>query len=186
MGSEGTVEEVARLIAAAQRVLFITGAGISADSGLPTYRGVGGLYNNTETEEGFPIEVALSGSMLDARPDVAWKYILQIERACRNGKPNRGHDVIAALAKDRHVCVLTQNVDGFHRAAGSPNVIDIHGDVHALYCTRCDWEAVVENYAHIQELPPMCPDCGALILISSAITSRVHHSLSLRSTAATR
>ncbi len=159
------VAEVAALLGAASRILFITGAGISADSGLPTYRGVGGLYNDTDTEDGVPIEVALSGQMFARRPELTWRHIAQIERACRGHLPNPGHEVIARVESlpDKHVCVLTQNVDGFHRAAGSQNVIDIHGDVHDLYCPACEWEAVVTDYAHLDVLPPRCPTCTAVI-----------------------
>ena len=75
------IDQAARYLHEARSVLFITGAGISADSGLPTYRGIGGLYEETDTDEGIPIEVALSGSMFQARPELTWKYIAQIELA---------------------------------------------------------------------------------------------------------
>jgi NAD-dependent deacetylase len=159
------IREVAALLGAAHRILFITGAGISADSGLPTYRGVGGLYNDADAEEGIPIEVALSGQMFSRRPELTWKHIAQIEAACRGHTFNAGHAAIATLESmpGKEVCVLTQNVDGFHRTAGSRNVIDIHGDVHDLYCPQCDWAAVVEDYTHLSVLPPPCPACAAVI-----------------------
>ncbi|MCX4242382.1 SIR2 family NAD-dependent protein deacylase [Paraliomyxa miuraensis] len=157
------MERFARWVDQAERILFITGAGISADSGLPTYRGVGGLYDGAGTEDGMPIEVALSGPMMHKRPEVCWKYIHQVERACRDAAPNRAHEVIAALQRRREgVVVLTQNVDGFHRAAGSEDVIEIHGNVHELHCTRCAWEQVVPDYAGLT-IPPRCPSCDALV-----------------------
>src|SRR5512134_814058 len=114
------IEEVAAILRAAPRVLFITGAGISADSGLPTYRGIGGLYEERVTDEGMPIEALLSGDMFRARPEVTWKYLHQIELACRGAEPNRGHEVLAQLEERLERCVVfTQNVDGLHRAAGS-------------------------------------------------------------------
>jgi len=67
---------VADKIRRSQRVAFFTGAGISAESGLPTYRGVGGLYNDIVVEEGLPIETVLSGAMFARSPDVTWKYIV--------------------------------------------------------------------------------------------------------------
>lgn len=147
----------------ARRVLFVTGAGLSADSGLPTYRGVGGLYEDEEgTEEGVPIEVALSGPMLESRPEVAWRHIARIESACRGARPNRGHEVIAELERRFNVVVLTQNVDGFHREAGSSRVIDIHGDIHDLRCTACAHRQTVEDYQHLA-MPPSCPVCSAMI-----------------------
>lgn len=157
------VEAAARILAGARSVLFVTGAGISADSGLPTYRGVGGLYEEEATEEGLPIEVLLSGPTFARRPATTWKYLGAIERACRGARPNRAHEVIAALERERpRVVVLTQNVDGLHRAAGSREVIEIHGDVHELRCTRCRWEAHVPSYEGL-DLPPLCPACGGLV-----------------------
>ena len=93
------LETVAKELRRAKRVLFITGAGISADSGLPTYRGVGGLYNSGKTEEGFPIEQCLSASMFRVRPDITWKYMFQIGEAVMQCKPNPAHKIIARWEK---------------------------------------------------------------------------------------
>lgn len=155
------VDAAARILARARSVLFVTGAGISADSGLPTYRGVGGLYESDAAEEGLPIEVLLSGETFLRRPATTWKYLGAIERACRGARPNRAHEAIAALETVLpRVVVLTQNIDGLHRAAGSRDVIEIHGDVHRLACTRCDFRARVPSYEGL-ELPPRCPECAA-------------------------
>jgi len=156
------IRKTASLLRKARSVLFITGAGISADSGLPTYRGIGGLYNDPATDDGIPIETALAGSTLASHPGVTWKYLAQIEERCRHARFNRAHEVIA-LAQERfdRVCVLTQNIDGFHQAAGSANVIDIHGDLHDIYCTGCGWRTRVRDYSLIR-IPPTCPDCGAI------------------------
>ncbi|MCA9709820.1 MAG: NAD-dependent protein deacylase [Myxococcales bacterium] len=156
-------ERLAGWVREASSILFVTGAGLSADSGLPTYRGVGGLYDDASTEEGLDIEDALSGAMLQRRPDVCWKYIHQVEQACRGAAPNRGHEVIAML--ERHcerVVVLTQNVDGLHGAAGSAAVIEMHGNLHELSCTRCAWEQRVPDYGGLA-IPPACPECGGLV-----------------------
>ena len=157
------LDRVSAAFTCARSVLFITGAGISADSGLPTYRGIGGLYEDSGTEEGFAIEEALSGEMLRERPDVCWKYIHQIERACRGATCNRAHEVLAMLEQryDR-AWVLTQNVDGLHRRAGSKNVIEIHGDVYKLACTRCSFRESVQDYAALS-FPPRCPECSAIV-----------------------
>ena len=145
-----------------QRLLFITGAGLSADSGLPTYRGIGGLYEGRLTDEDIPIEVALSGEVLRTQPHICWKYIYAIESACRGAKYNEGHSAIAELERDFDVCVLTQNVDGFHRAAGSTNVIEIHGNIHALSCTACDYKTQVVDYSELT-IPPICQHCYSTI-----------------------
>lgn len=144
-------------------MLFVTGAGISADSGLPTYRGIGGLYEQDETDDGIPIEAALSGAMFQRDPAITWKYIHQIESSCRDAGPNRAHEAIAEL-EDRfdRVWTLTQNVDGLHHTAGSTQVIDIHGDVHWLLCTQCGHRWRVESYAGLP-IPPTCPECDSLV-----------------------
>jgi NAD-dependent protein deacetylase/lipoamidase len=162
MGHENaTLDSVAKELARAKRVLFITGAGLSADSGLPTYRGVGGLYEGMATAEGMPIETVLSGTMFQKRPELTWKYLHQVERACRSATCNAGHRMIAWLERKlERVVVLTQNVDGFHQAAGSTHVIDIHGDLHDLYCTGCARTRHVDSYANLSTLP-RCR-CGAL------------------------
>lgn len=154
--------EVADRLRTRSRILFITGAGLSAESGLPTYRGIGGLYANAHTEHGIPIEVALSGSVFRVRPEITWHYIALLERAVRSARPNRAHAVIAQLEAKHEVVVLTQNVDGFHRAAGSTRVIDIHGDCHWLVCTRCDYRERRDDYVGLT-IPPECPVCASVV-----------------------
>jgi NAD-dependent deacetylase len=157
------LSEIARRLRDSKSVLFITGAGISADSGLPTYRGIGGLYEQEETDEGIPIEAALSGAMFRRNPALTWKYIHQIESSCRDAGPNRAHHAIAELERRfERVWILTQNVDGLHHAAGSRNVIDIHGDVHRLLCTRCGHRWRVRSYFGL-DIPPSCPECASLV-----------------------
>jgi NAD-dependent deacetylase len=159
----GLAAELAR----ARRVLVITGAGMSADSGLPTYRGVGGLYDNGPTADGVPIEEALSGAMMRARPELTWKYLGEIEQACRGRLPNDGHRILAGWAPAfEQFTVLTQNVDGFHRQAGSGDLIEIHGNLHRLQCGSCPYETEVEDYAALDiaaKGPPSCPCCAGLL-----------------------
>ena len=153
---------VAGLVRNARRILFITGAGISADSGLPTYRGTGGLYNGRSTRSGLPIEEVLSGATFARAPQVTWEYLLEIERHCRGAKPNAAHRAIAELEQDKVVTVLTQNIDGLHRAAGSRHVIEIHGTLHRLYCLGCRARTQVADFAGLG-LPPACSACGGLL-----------------------
>ena len=159
------IERVARAIARAERILIITGAGLSADSGLPTYRGVGGLYNG-HTAEGLPIEVALSGPMLQRDPALCWKYLAELGKACLGARANAGHFAIAELQRRKPQCwVLTQNIDGYHRAAGSPpqRLIEIHGELAPLYCQSCGAEDP-ELAEHLtRPLPPRCRRCGGTL-----------------------
>ncbi|MES1943663.1 NAD-dependent deacetylase [Salinisphaera sp. PC39] len=164
MHQHDTLHEVAAVLREARRVLVITGAGISADSGLPTYRGVGGLYEDAATEDAVPIEEALSGPMFQRDPGLTWKYIGQIEAACRGAAPNEGHRALARMEpRFDSLRVITQNVDGFHRRAGSTDVIEMHGNIQSLYCTGCGHRETVTDFSHIEGLPPLCPDCGGVI-----------------------
>jgi NAD-dependent deacetylase len=158
-----TIDRIVDHLIRAHSILFVTGAGMSADSGLPTYRGVGGLYNQEDTEEGLPIEELLSGEMFRDRPAWTWKYLRQVEAACRGAQFNRGHAVIAEMEQHfPRTWVLTQNVDGLHRAAGARNVIAIHGELHQVRCTGCPWRETVTDYAHLPELP-RCAGCSAVL-----------------------
>ncbi|MDG9922762.1 MULTISPECIES: NAD-dependent deacylase [unclassified Pseudomonas] len=156
---------VAQAIQDAERILIITGAGLSADSGLPTYRGLGGLYNGL-TAEGLPIESALSGPMLQRDPALCWKYLAQLGEACLNASPNAGHAAIAELQRRKAGCwVLTQNIDGYHRQADSPpeRLIEIHGELAPLFCQSCGAEDP-ELAVHLQKpLPPRCAQCGGIL-----------------------
>lgn len=160
---EAVLDAVAEHLRQARTALFITGAGISADSGLPTYRGVGGLYDSEVTDDGLRIEEALSGEVFSVRPEITWKHLIQIEENCRGALPNAAHRAIACL--DEHldrVMVFTQNVDGLHRAAGSREIIEIHGNLQELKCTACRHEEPATDFSG-RALPPRCPACGGIL-----------------------
>ena len=89
IAESANIRKIIELLKGCQSIFFITGAGISADSGLPTYRGIGGLYNDKATEEGIPIETALAGETLQNYPEITWKYLSQIEKNCRQAKDRK-------------------------------------------------------------------------------------------------
>lgn len=157
---QDTIQRIAKQLAVSRSILFITGSGISADSGLPTYRNSGLPYNIDCTEDGLCVERALAGDLFEDHPELTWKYLSRIERMCRDVRCNRAHEVIVEM--ERHferVWTLTQNVDGLHRAAGARNVIDAHGDLHNLRCTRCRHRETVADYSRLK-MPPGCPKCA--------------------------
>ena len=159
-----TLDAIAQILKTSRSALFITGAGISADSGIPTYRGVGGLYNVDVTEDGCTIEEALSASMLASDPALTWKYLAQIGRAVSGASHNRAHEVIAAMESEMpRVWTLTQNVDGFHGDAGSKNVIEAHGNMHSISCVSCGQTKTIKEFDEDMQLPPKCPSCGGLV-----------------------
>jgi len=141
----------------------ITGAGVSAESGIPTYRGKGGIYD--DPEEGDRTVEALSGPTLLADPDRTWRAVARLARASAAARPNPAHVAIAAMESvvERFV-LLTQNVDGLHYLAGSRNVIDIHGDVFATRCMGCGLAGRLEREA-LAELhrAPRCASCGGTL-----------------------
>ena len=154
-----TLTTIARIVSKCRSILFVTGAGASADSGVPTYRGIGGLYDVEDTEEGLPIEEILSGQMLRSNPELTWKYLGQIAAAARGAGYNRAHEVIAEMEQHfPRVWTLTQNIDGFHRLAGSRNVIEIHGNMRSLSCTNCGSQKMIDDSTEV-EIPPRCRQC---------------------------
>ncbi|MCP5199201.1 MAG: NAD-dependent protein deacylase [Gammaproteobacteria bacterium] len=156
------VERVAARLRGARRVAVLTGAGMSVASGLPTYRGIGGLYNDMVVDEGMPIEEILHAYTFARNPALTWKYIAQIERACRGAVANEGHHVLARWDARFDVRVVTQNVDGFHRAAGSRHVIELHGNLGELKCIDCERQYTLGELEPLA-LPPRCLHCDGLI-----------------------
>lgn len=138
----------------------ISGAGISAESGITTYRGQGGLYD--DPEEGDRTIEALSGHTLRRDPDRTWRAVARIARQSAGARPNPAHRALAELERrlDRMV-VLTQNVDGLHQLAGSKNVIDIHGTVFDTLCMTCAARGRLDALAEL-EAAPRC-SCGGVL-----------------------
>ncbi len=163
MSQTDLITTVADVCRNAGRILFITGAGLSADSGLPTYRGIGGLYDTDLTGHNMPIEQALSGQMMAARPEVSWTYLAQIEASCRGAQPNAAHRIIAGMsAAHAGSMVLTQNVDGFHRRVDTPGLVEIHGDLHHISCMECGRGRPVPDFDGL-DIPPHCPTCEGVM-----------------------
>ncbi len=160
--NQKAISQIVDLLAESRSILFITGAGMALDAGLPSYRAHDGLYT-TDADDAMPIERILSSDVLGHHPELTWKYLARMEQACRSVRTSRAYEVIAEMERrfDR-VWTLTQNVDGLHRAAGSRNVIDIHGDLHRLRCMRCRHRQTVDDYRELT-LPPRCPKCPGLL-----------------------
>jgi NAD-dependent deacetylase len=132
------------------KVLVLTGAGISAESGIPTFRGSEG-YWVVGSRNYMPQEMA-TREMFDEAPDEVWRWYLYRFGACRDARPNAGHDAIVALERalgDRFTLV-TQNIDGLHRRAGSRRVYCIHGDAAWVRCAS-------ECGLGVVDLPPLVP-----------------------------
>ncbi len=155
-------QELARageLVAAARRGVAFTGAGVSAESGIRTFRGEGGLWRQYD-----PYQVAsLEGFRRD--PAVYWRVASEGWRAYRRAAPNPGHVALAAMEEDGHLAgVVTQNTDGLHRDAGTRRLIELHGNGRTVRCLDC---GATEPRPDVQarldrELPPRCLTCGGI------------------------
>ena len=159
----GDFVEVGRLLRNSKRVLFITGAGVSAESQIPTFRGATAAFANGMTEDGIPFEEALSGTTLLRNPKLSWKYHFRLELSLRGKQPNAAHLAMAALQTPRrHTCIATQNIDGLHQRAGSGTVLELHGNLRRVICTQCEYSVCLETFESLPPLP-LCPQCTALL-----------------------
>lgn len=152
-----TVERAAELLAAASRGLALTGAGVSAESGIPTFRGEGGLWTQYD-----PIKVA-SIDYFMADPSAYWQVSKDRGRVALAAYPNPGHRALAALEAAGHLAaVVTQNTDGLHQESGGRRVIELHGSSRTVQCLDCgNREPRGEVQARLDiEMPPRCKVCG--------------------------
>lgn len=141
----------------------ITGAGVSAESGIQTYRGQGGLYD--DEEQGDRTVEALSGPTLRTDPARTWRVVAALARASSDAEPNAGHIALAGIERAvERFALLTQNVDGLHLEAGSEHVIEIHGNVYATVCMACGVHGRLgrEALEEVRDVPA-CDRCGEML-----------------------
>jgi NAD-dependent deacetylase len=138
-------------------VAVLTGAGISAESGVPTFRGEGGLWRNYRAED------LATPQAFRRDPALVWEWYDWRRGLVGSCQPNAAHETLAEMETVLpDLTLITQNVDGLHRLAGSRNVLELHGNIWRLRCTqgcRPDWE---DRRVPLPEIPARCPDCGAL------------------------
>ena len=154
--SEHQVEEVVEFLAGTGRVAVLTGAGISAESGVPTFRGKDGLWRQ------YKAETLATPEAFERDPKLVWEWYDWRRGLIAPVEPNAGHRVIAGWESlFGEMAVITQNVDGLHAKAGSQNVVELHGNIWKLRCTR---EGTVEEVRDnpLPHIPPVCPNCGSL------------------------
>jgi NAD-dependent deacetylase len=155
------LERAAQLLGSASFGLAVTGAGVSAESGIPTFRGAGGVWTKYD-----PIKVSSIESFL-ADPASYWQVSKERGRIALAAKPNPGHVALAELeARGRLKAIVTQNTDGLHQDAGSKHVIELHGSGRTVVCMDCGRR---EPRADVQErldveMPPRCQACGGTLL----------------------
>mgnify|MGYP002582602169 CR=1 FL=1 len=129
--SEDTLRE---WIEASNNIVFFGGAGVSTESNIPDFRSVDGLYNQ---QYDYPPEMILSHSFFMKKPEEFYRFYHN-KMLFPNAKPNKAHLALAKLEKEGKLkAVITQNIDGLHQAAGSKEVLELHGSVHRNYCMKC-------------------------------------------------
>ena len=151
------IEMVADRLRGARRITVMTGAGISAASGVPTFRGPGGLWRSFRPEELATLEAFARD------PRLVWEWYDWRRGLIAKCSPNAAHDVLARWSQRPGFTLITQNVDGLHEQSGSTSVIRFHGSIWRLRCWdecgRPEWE---DRTVPIDPLPARCPDCGGL------------------------
>ncbi|HLF06052.1 MAG TPA: NAD-dependent deacylase [Thermoplasmata archaeon] len=153
-----SIEAARHLLSGARRVAVLTGAGISAESGIPTFRGPDGLWKKYNVDE------LASWEGFSARPDEGWRFYDERRRVVASASPNPGHLALSEWEKRVTTSggsfhLLTQNVDELHARAGSVGVVELHGSIWKVKCPGCGAVSRDER-APLPEIPPLCARCG--------------------------
>ena len=159
------IRQAARMLVQAKRVSCLTGAGVSAESGVATFREPGGLWEGRRPEE------VATPQAFAADPQDVWRFYLWRRKALAQCKPNPGHFALARLEQMvEDFALITQNVDGLHRQSGSQRVIELHGDAWINRCTRWDARPDQPPCPELRGSPedgfddiPHCPQCGSMM-----------------------
>ena len=156
--SDERLEELAARLRRAARVTMLTGAGVSAASGVPTFRGSGGLWRQFRAED-----LATPGAF-SRDPVLVWEWYAWRRQVIASCRPNAAHDVIARWCHEFDRCiVITQNVDDLHVRAGTANLLRVHGSLWELSCWQeCGAPPWRDEAVPLPSLPPSCPACGGL------------------------
>ncbi|MDA1014171.1 MAG: Sir2 family NAD-dependent protein deacetylase [Planctomycetota bacterium] len=151
-------ERVRQLLADSRSTVAFTGAGISTESGIPDFRSPGGVWAQNQ-----PVYFDDFMSSEDARYEY-WRQKAQAHQDFADAQPNITHHTLAEWERDgRLVGIVTQNIDGLHQAAGSQNVLELHGTAREVACMDCDWREPADRwvrYCLTEDKVPECPSCG--------------------------
>ena len=155
------LDSLARDLKKSRHVVAFTGAGISSESGIPTYRGEGGVWNTYDPDRYANI------AHFRQNPSYYWNFFKDVRYpVLKKAKPNRAHTALAELEKmGKLKSVITQNIDGLHQEAGSTRVIELHGTTRIIHCVDCSQEYVFDDVFALleKELPPLCKKCRGIL-----------------------
>ena len=153
------VEQLRKIISESNNIVFFGGAGVSTESGIPDFRSVDGLYHQ---KYDYPPETILSHTFYRRKPEEFFRFYKD-KMLCLSAKPNAAHRKLAEWEKEGKLkAVITQNIDGLHQAAGSKEVLELHGSVLRNYCEDCGAFYEAEYVLHADGVP-RCEKCGGLV-----------------------
>jgi NAD-dependent deacetylase len=155
------LEALVQVLKSSRYVVVFTGAGISSESGIPTYRGEGGLWTKYDPNRYASI------SHFNQDPSYYWNFFKDVRfPILKKAKPNKAHTALAELESlGKLKSVITQNIDGLHQEAGSSRVIELHGTARVIRCTNCLQNySIDEAYSLLdREMPPQCWECQGIL-----------------------
>ena len=149
-------QELIEKLVDAKSIVFFTGAGISAESGISTFRGEDGVWNKLKPEELANFDAFMKN------PNMVWEWYQYRRNIINETNPNKGHEVIAELENYYDVTVVTQNVDNLHGRSGSTNILELHGNIERNFCVDCRTFYELEDLEITDEVPK-CKKCDGLI-----------------------
>lgn len=153
------LEQLRKIVNESNNIVFFGGAGVSTESGIPDFRSVDGLYHQ---KYDYPPETILSHTFYKRHSDEFFRFYKD-KMLCLGAKPNAAHLKLAQWEKEGKLkAVITQNIDGLHQAAGSKNVLELHGSVLRNYCEKCGKFFDAEYMLHAEGVP-VCDECGGAV-----------------------
>ncbi len=155
--ADGITESLVERLSHARSMVVLTGAGISRESGVPTFRGSDGLWNQYRAED------LATWAAFEANPELVWRWYDYRRQLVAEAEPNPAHEALVSLERAyEDFALITQNTDGLHERAGSASPIELHGNIWRARCTR--EQTVIElPETPLTEIPPTCKSCGALL-----------------------
>lgn len=154
------IDKLKEMIKESRRIVFLGGAGVSTESGIPDFRSENGIFNAIR-EYGYPPETLLSRTFFDRDPETFFKYYRSLLMS-GSAKPNRAHIALAKLEEQgKLTAVATQNIDGLHTMAGSKNVYELHGSIKRNHCMRCK-KFYDDEFISASDGVPRC-SCGGIV-----------------------
>jgi len=153
--------QLKKLIKESSNIVFLSGAGVSTESNIPDFRSDKGIYSDKNTQ--FAPETILSHSFFITNTELFYSFYKN-KMIYKDAKPNAAHYALAKLEKMGKLrAVITQNIDGLHQAAGSINVLELHGSVHRNFCMDCGEFYNLDDVINSQETIPYCKKCKGII-----------------------